>query len=112
MMNTGVTFADIQSILDQAIQRWEDSHGRRPNLMTHSSNFGWGSRDQLLTSTARQFRLIQPELVGSADASDANIIKALTVGLPFVRRMPAGGPFLADADIARIEAWIEAGAPE
>ena len=107
------TFAEVQRILNSAIEGWEDHHGRPPNLRVHSDDFGWASREQLLASTARGRRLIQPELVGAADASGANLVQALTNGIPpFIRRMPAGGPFLTEEDIAVIQAWIEAGAPE
>ncbi|WP_141502424.1 cytochrome c [Rhizobium sp. J15] len=107
-----IVFSDVKTILDRIIGDWEVEHGRAPQLSTHSDNFGWSNRAQLLNSTARGRRLIQPEFVGSADASEANLIRVLTNGLPFVPRMPAGGPFLSDEEILTIKTWIESGAPE
>ena len=113
MKEYAATFAEVQGILNSAVDAWEQHRGRPPNLSVHGTNFGWETRDQLFASTARGSRLIQPDLIGAADASGANLVQALTNGIPpFVRRMPAGGPFLSDADIGAIQAWIEAGAPE
>ena len=107
------TFAEVQGILNSAVGAWEQQRGRPPDLTVHGTNFGWETREQLLASTARGRRLIQPDLIGATDASGANLVQALTNGIPpFVRRMPAGGPFLSDEDIGVIQAWIEAGAPE
>jgi hypothetical protein len=38
----------------------------------------------------------------------------LTVGFPDdgIERMPAGGPFLSDDDLAKLAAWIDAGMPD
>ncbi|RVK33842.1 hypothetical protein [Sinorhizobium meliloti] len=56
------------------------------------------------------------------DAAESNLIKALEARPPFgrdigvvganFRRMPAGRPALAQDQIDRIRAWLEAGAPE
>ena len=109
----GATFAKVQGILNSAVGAWEQQRGRPPNLTVHGTNFAWETREQLLASTARGHHLIQPDLIGAADASGANLVQALTNGIPpFVCRMPAGGPFLSDEDIGVIQAWIEAGAPE
>ena len=107
------TFTEVREILNSAVDAWEQQHGRAPNLRVHGTNFGWKTREELLAGTARRRRLIQSNLIGAADASRANLVQALTSGIPpFVRRMPACGPFLSDEDIGVIQAWIEAGAPE
>ena len=52
------TFAEVQGILNSAVDAWEQHRGRPPNLSVHGTNFGWETREQLLASTARGNRLI------------------------------------------------------
>lgn len=106
-----ISFKDVKNILDEAIRVWAIENDREANLSLHGNTFSWQSRDELLNAVARGRRLIQTELVGADDASQANLVLVLKNGLPpFIRRMPAGGPFVSNADIEKIQKWIEDGA--
>lgn len=112
-MSCEIGFADVKAILEQAIVDWEAEHGRAPSLSLHGPTFGWETKDQLLESSARGRQLINAGLIGSGDASDANLVKVLLDGLPpFIRRMPAEGPYIDAEDVEKIQAWIENGAPD
>lgn len=51
--------------------------------------------------------------VDPGNAESSYLINKLTgIGLCRGQRMPRGGPFLSDEQIAVVQAWIEAGAPE
>jgi hypothetical protein len=55
--------------------------------------------------------LIQPELIGTPNADQANLIIDLKVGFGG-NRMPQGGPFIPDDKIAEIVQWIKDGCPD
>jgi hypothetical protein len=111
---TMTTFADVKTILDGAIAGWKAAHGGNdPDLIgAHQRDpaqpFGWSSKAELLSSFARRRQLIQPGVKGK----DTNLVIALVTGLPPFPRMPNDGPFLAQADIDTIAAWIDAGCPD
>ena len=107
-----ISFTDVKIILDKAIDAWRARSGRPPLLSTHGPEFGWSSLDELLQSEAFGNPLIQPNLIGTDRAAEANIIVALTHGLTGFPRMPAGGPFLSDEGIQTIQMWIKSGCPQ
>ena len=111
-MKRVISFTDVKTILDRAIGAWRALNGRPPLLSTHGPEFGWGSLEELLQSEAFGNPLIQPDLIGTDRAAEANIIVALTHGLTGFPRMPVGGPFLSDEDIATIQMWIRSGCPQ
>jgi len=104
------TFARVQEILNSAIARWEQQHGRQAILAKHDPAFGWGSRDQLVNSVAFGLPLISPDKIGNDRAESANLIVALRSGVPGYPRMPIRGPYLSDAEIDEIADWIKTGA--
>ena len=58
------------------------------------------------------FRLIDPSLVGVGRAKETNIYIALTVGIAGFERMPFGGPYATDEQLAVIAEWIDEGMPD
>ncbi|WP_271595904.1 hypothetical protein [Bradyrhizobium sp. CCBAU 25360] len=111
-MTRVISFTDVKTILDRAIDAWRERNGRPPLLSTHGPEFGWNSLDELLHSEAFGNPLIQPDVIGTDAAANANIIAALTHGLTGFPRMPVGGPFLSEEDVQTIETWIKAGCPQ
>ena|SRR5690349_4911417 len=104
------TFARVQEILKSALTAWQDKHHRPPDLTVHGNTFGWDTCDQLLQSSAFDLPLIAPDLIGNGKAGQTNLIVALKIGVPGFPRMPKGGPFLSDPEIAEIADWIDGGA--
>jgi hypothetical protein len=104
------TFVRVQHILDAAIAAWQARHGRSPVLAKHDPDFGWGSRDQLVSSVAFDVPLIAADKIGNGNGESANIIIALRAGVPGFPRMPIGGPFIDDGQIDEIVDWINGGA--
>jgi hypothetical protein len=111
-----VTFAEVQAVLDEAIDGWRQRTGREPNLTgAHDSpNFGWTTRQQLLDAAALDYRLIDPSLIGNGRAAETNLIIALsnTDGVDGLGQMPNGGPYLPQTKIDLIAQWINEGALE
>jgi hypothetical protein len=56
--------------------------------------------------------LIDPSLVGVGRAKETNIYIALTVGIAGFERMPFGGPYATDEQLALIAEWIDDGMPD
>jgi hypothetical protein len=63
---------------------------------------------------ARPFlrQLIDPSLVGVGRAKETNIYIALTVGIGGFERMPFGGPYATDEQLALIAKWIDCRMPD
>lgn len=111
------TFAEVNKILDSAVAAWTARVGTPPQLGVHSTDFGWETKDQLLSATAFGLRLIDPALIGNNSASKTHLIEALRTGVPFGHvgnwpRMPMNGPYVSEDAIKVIEAWIDAGTPD
>ncbi len=117
---TYVVWSRVKEILDKAIDAWRQE---RPNIPPHTSNedilkihddnFGWSSLEKLRDSTALGIRLIEPNKVGNNRGFETNLVRALREGIPGVApRMPKGGPFLSNLEIAEIAHWIDSGMPE
>ncbi len=106
------TFGRVKEILDKAIAAWKQQHGRDPNLAIHGSTFGWQTKQQLANAKAFGKRLIDPAKVGNGQGTQTNLVIALKTGVPPFARMPAGGPFVPDAQIQEIVQWIDANMPD
>ena len=106
-----VTFSRVKSILDGAVAGWEARTGRRANLFLHGPSFGWSTREELLSSSARGVMLVTASDIGQSAGRNSNLVKALVTGVPGFPRMPRGGPFLSDDSISEIVEWLDAGAP-
>jgi hypothetical protein len=112
-----VTFAEVKTILDSAIAGWRHkNHDRVPNLTGRHNdpNFGWDTKEQLLATTAKGFRLIERGQIGQqpGQGKDTNLVKALRdpAGVDDNGQMPDGGPFLPlNPDIQKIIDWIDGG---
>lgn len=104
-------FERVQQILNEGLDTWATSNGFPPDLSGHGPQFLWGSKADLLAAVGKNRRLIQPEVIGTANAGQANLIIDLRVGFGG-NRMPQGGPFFPDAQIDEIEQWIADGCPD
>ena len=111
-----VHWTRVKEILDDAIARWSTERGGiPPRLETiHGAAFGWSSREELLTATAKGMRLIEPTKIGNRQGYQTNLVTALRQGFPRqnIRRMPAGGPEIKLSEIAEIAHWIDMGCPD
>ncbi|MBR1070770.1 hypothetical protein ABIF65_011668 [Bradyrhizobium japonicum] len=110
------TFVDIQTILNDALERWRERVGTPPQIGIHSDGFGWSSKEQILQATAFGMQLIDPNYVGNGQGHMTNLVLSLRTGVPagagFWPRMPKAGPFISDANIQVIEDWINEGTPD
>jgi hypothetical protein len=110
-----VVFKDVHDILDDAIKAWTDANGA-PDLSGHNTGSApmvWATKAELLAAWGHGRRLIQPEVIGNGKGATANLVIDLKTGFGNPpRRMPNGGPYLNDADINTIIAWIDAGCPD
>ena len=106
------TFAAVKAILDGLIASWTAQHGHAPNLTVHDDNFGWDTKKQLAEAVAFDNRLIAEDLVGNGKAKETNLYRVLTGTLPGFPRMPKGGPYIGDNDLATLAAWIDANMPD
>ncbi|MGR9363663.1 hypothetical protein ACU8OO_34990 (plasmid) [Rhizobium leguminosarum] len=104
-------FERVQQILTDGLAAWASSKGRDPDLSGHGTHFAWNSKADLLAAVGKNRRLIQPELIGTANAGQANLIIDLRVGFAG-NRMPQGGPYIPDPQIDEIEQWIKDGCPD
>ncbi len=101
-------FEEVVALLDAAV-------GQRP-VGTHGAFWRSMTRDEFVAGEVVGERLL---IVG--DGAGSNLVKALRGLIPFgtdtgtpgaaYRRMPAGRRAMRDADIDKIEAWIDAGCP-
>ncbi|MFW2231174.1 hypothetical protein GR211_33415 [Rhizobium leguminosarum] len=104
-------FERVQQILNEALETWATSNGHNPDLSGHGPHFVWDSKADLLAAVGKNRRLIQPELIGTANAGQANLIIDLRVGFGG-NRMPQGGPYIPCPLIDEIEQWIKDGCPD
>jgi hypothetical protein len=106
------SFAQVKEILDRSIADWMAENGRDPDLLVHGDSFGWDTKVQLAAADAFGIRLIDPAMVGNGKGHQTALVIALATGVPGFPRMPIGGPFLPDHDIATIARWIDEGMPD
>jgi hypothetical protein len=114
-------FKDVQTVLEKIISDWQTGNdGVAPNLLgVHQTKiFAWDTKQNLLNSTARGVQLIQPAIIGQKGAgATANLVVALTTGVPPFPPMPDGGLDSEDGtfltinspQIQTIISWIEGG---
>lgn len=110
------SYQDIVSILEAAVSS--------DDIAAHKNFWRSLTRDEFVAfKVFGSVPLIAPSETGAGfDPAASNLIKALEARPPFgrdvgvvganFRRMPAGRPALAQDQIDRIRAWLEAGAPE
>jgi len=107
------TFSRVKEVLDKSIAAWSKRTGDDPFLGIHSIDFSWHSHEALLKATAFNLKLISEDLIGNGKAHETHLVMSLRsgarVGEHQFPRMPKGGPFCSDDDIADIEAWINGG---
>jgi hypothetical protein len=113
------TFDDVQAILNWLVK------GKETNLKTyHGPLFQWKTKAELLaahvviddgTGHTTDYALIAANLIGVGQGAATNLIKALTVGIEGIGRMPYqgndDGKYATDFQIAIITAWIDANCP-
>ncbi|WP_037390283.1 hypothetical protein [Sinorhizobium americanum] len=109
-------YQDIVSILEEAVSS--------DDIAAHRNFWRTLTRDEFVAfKVFGSVPLVARSEAGTSfDPAESNLIKALEARWPFgrdigfvganFRRMPAGRPALAQAQIDRIRAWLEAGAPE
>ena len=108
-----VKWSKVKQILDESLVRWEAEQGRKPSLkVSHDSNLGWETKEQLAASKPFDLQLIEPDKVGTGQARETNLIKILTRNIGGFRRMPSRGPYLSDREIEEIADWIDDGMPD
>ena len=108
-----VGWGRVKEILDTAISNWSDRTGVAPALSVHNPTgiFGWSTQQELLDSSAFDFRLVEPSKIGNNMGFETNLIKVLKGELPGAPRMPKGGPYISDYQVSEIAHWIDSGAP-
>lgn len=88
-----------------------------------SENFGWETKDQLVSTIVRprgpggeELRLIDSELVEQGRGEETNLVRALRTGIRSFGRMPLRprrpSRYATDQEIDQIIAWLNAGMPE
>lgn len=100
-------FDSVKAILENGMAAWIAARGDA-DLSAHGSTFKWETKDELLAAVGKGRRLIQPELIGTPNTDKVNLIIDLKTGVGG-RRMPDGGPYIPDEQIAEIEQWIKDG---
>src|SRR5262245_26231723 len=107
-----IGFAQVKAILDKLVE------GREQNLVfVHGDAFGWADKAMLANAVVRPFganpafRLIDPSLAGVGRAKETNLYIALTTGVGGYQRMPFGGPYATEEQLALIADWIDDGMP-
>jgi len=113
-----VDWPRVKEILDGALSRWKQREGFPDTvsdadiLSIHGSNLSWSSKSDLVSSTARGIRLIEPNKVGVGRGFETNLIQVLNKGIPGTApQMPRGGPWLPKIEVAEIAHWIDCGMP-
>ena len=95
----------VKELLDGAIQRWTARHGE-PAPGIH--DYHWETPQKLASNKPCGRQLIEPGKPGR----ETNLVMFLRKGVGTIPRMPRGGPYLSEDEIAEIESWIDAGMPE
>jgi hypothetical protein len=106
-------FDQVKQILDDAITAWTQQNGVPPDLSGHGPTFSWATKADLLAAVGHNKRLIQPDMIGNGQGAHTNLIVDLRTGIDTpALRMPLGGPFIPDDQIAIIQQWIDDGCPD
>ena len=104
--DNAVYWPRVKEILDGIMERWVERRGRKPLPGIH--RYYWDSPQQLAESVLCGRQAIEPGL----PARETQFIRALARSVGTSGRMPLRGPFLSEAEIDDIVAWIDAGMPE
>ena len=108
-----MNFNDVIEILDNSVG------GPDADVASHGAFWRGVTRDRFVT-----MKVGGRKLVAEGDGANSNLVKSLRGNSPFgsdldpapegavVQRMPAYAPPVPEADIRRIEQWIDAGCPE
>jgi hypothetical protein len=93
--------------MNSILGRWSTAHGYVPDLNEiHYGDIRWGTANELLNSNAFGYPFIAPELRGNGRANVTNLVRVLSGTHPEMPRMPRGGPYATDQEIATIRNWI------
>lgn len=95
----------VKTILDDIMERWKTRWGREPYPGIHE--YYWDTPEQLAMAVLSGFRAIEP----GVPARDTHLVRSLMRGVGGFGKMPLSGPFLSNAEIEEIVAWIDAGMP-
>ena len=96
----------VKAILDDIMARWETRWEREPYPGIHE--YSWDTPQQLAQAVLSGYRAIEPGVPGQ----ETHLVRSLRRGVGGFGKMPLNGPFLANAEIEEIVAWIDAGMPE
>ncbi len=106
-------FKDIQTILDDFVNEHHIPIASAPHRAFWRRGSTEAEQYEAFTTgdAIPGFKIMQ-----KGDSAHSNVVLALRGQAPFdgstFPRMPPQGPYLPDADIATIAAWIDQGAPE
>jgi hypothetical protein len=108
-----VQWSRIKQILDGAMERWKNEHGRDAKMRgAHEGRISWNTKEDLAMSSPYDKLLIDPDKVGNGRSEETNLIRILRGPIGGYRRMPSGGPYLTKEEIEEIASWIDAGMPD
>ena len=105
MSEDQVKWSRVKELLDGIMHRWEARHGD-PAPGIH--DYYWDTPEKLANNKPYGRQLIEP----GKPASETHLVVFLKKGVGTIPRMPRGGPFLKEEEIAEIESWIDSGMPE
>ena len=80
--------------------------GREPYPGIHE--YYWETPQQLAVAVLSGYRAIEPGVPGR----ETHLVRSLARGVGGFGKMPLQGPFLSNAELEEIVAWIDAGMPE
>ena len=95
----------VKAILDGIMARWEARWGREPYPGIHE--YAWETPQQLAAAVLSGYRAIEP----GVPARETHLVRSLARGVGGFGKMPLHGPFLPNAELEEIVAWIDAGMP-
>jgi hypothetical protein len=95
----------VKAILDDIMARWKARWGREPYPGIHE--YAWDTPPQLAAAVLSGYRAIEPGVPGR----ETHLVRSLARGVGGFGKMPLHGPFLSNAEIEEIVAWIDAGMP-
>ena len=95
----------VKAILDGSMERWKARWNREPYPGIHE--YAWDTPQQLAAAVLSGYRAIEPGVPGR----ETHLVRSLVRGVGGFGKMPLHGPFLSNAEIDEIVAWIDAGMP-
>ena len=103
---TPVYWPRVKALLDDVMERWKVRWEREPYPGIHE--YAWETPQQLAEAVLSGYRAIEP----GVPARETHLVRSLVRGVGGFGKMPLHGPFLSNAEIDEIVAWIDAGMPE